>query len=38
MLFLDLKALVCMKEILTGKPSRVVVVCQPQHIVHDQMK
>ena len=38
MLFLDLKVLVCMKEILTGKPSSVVVVCQPQRIVCDQMK
>ena len=38
MLFLDLKVLVCLKVILTGKPSSVVVVCQPQRIVYDQMK
>ena len=37
-LFLDLQVLVCRKEILTGKPSSVVVVGQLQHIVYDQMK
>ena len=36
--FFDLKVLVHMKEILTEKPSSVVVVCLLQHIVYIQIE